>query len=183
MTPYYYCLLTSKSEIRVLRVLPGTDDELPCGTLIHVDLDAHPFYKTLSYTWGESDLCCHINLDGNELAITSNLDSALRKLRSGHAVVELWADTICLNQKWNLERSQQVILMRRIYSEYEECMIYMGEESDNSDIVPEFLTTPYQGFIDLYYYEGFRPGDNIFSLSHDLVYSIPSKEDPGWLAF
>lgn len=183
MTPYSYGPLTDKSGIRVLHVSPGNDDEPLRGTLVHVNLDTHPFYKALSYTWGELDFSCRINLDGNELAITSGLDSALRRLRSSDEVVIIWADAICVNQKDIAERNQQVSLMRRVYSECEECMIYLGKEGDNSDIVPGSIRELYNGFIGLYHNEGIRPFENILYFSHDSHPSIPRENHPGWAAF
>ncbi|CAF9921475.1 hypothetical protein IMSHALPRED_005181 [Imshaugia aleurites] len=177
MALYSYRPLTGKSEIRLLHLLSGIDNESLCGTLVHVDLDAHPSYRTLSYTWGEPDFTCHINLDGRELAITSGLDSALRRLRSSDDVVEIWADAICVNQKNTAERNLQVLLMKRLYSKCEECMIYMGTEGDNSDIVPGFLRELHNGYVGLYNNDGMRPGD------HVLPSSIPAPDHPGWLAF
>lgn len=183
MALYSYCPLTVKSEIRVLHILSGIDDEPLRGTLVHEDLDTHPSYKTLSYTWGEPDFTCRIHIDGKELAITSGLDSALRRVRSSDSIVKIWADAICVNQKSIQERNQQVSLMRRLYSECEECMIYMGTEADNSDIIPGFLLELYLGYFRLYTDEGMRPGDNILPFSHDSHTSIPAQDHPGWLAF
>ncbi|KAK0517274.1 hypothetical protein JMJ35_000429 [Cladonia borealis] len=64
MAPYSYRPLERRSEIRVLHLSPALEDYEPlCGTLVHVDLDSQPYYKTLSYTWGEPDFTCTIKLD------------------------------------------------------------------------------------------------------------------------
>ena len=182
MAPYSYRPLERKSEIRVLQLLPALEDYEPlCGSLVHVDLDSQPYYKTLSYTWGEPEFTCTIKLDGYDLAITQDLHSALRRLRSTDGVVVIWADAICINQKSIPERNHGVSLMQRVYGECDECMIYLGEERDNSSIVPEFLTELYNGFVGLDN-EGVRPGDRILDSTHDSYTSIPKRDHPGWVA-
>ena len=184
MAPYSYRPLERKSEIRILHLSPALEDfESLCGTLVHVDLDSQPYYKTLSYTWGEPDFTCTIKLDGNDLAITQGLHSALRRLRSGNGVVVIWADAICVNQKSIPERNHGISLMQRVYGECDECMIYLGEERDNSTIVPEFLEELYNGYVSLYNDEGVRLGDHISSITHDSYISIPKWDHPGWVAF
>lgn len=173
MAPYTYRPLNRKSEIRVLHLSPALEDYEPlCGTLVHVDLDSHPHYKTLSYTWGEPDFICTITLDGNDLAITQGLHSALRRLQSRDRVAVVWADAICVNQKSIPERNHGVSLMQRVYGECDECIIYLGEERDNSSIVPGFLEELYNGCIGLY--NGVRLSDHIMK---------PKRDHPGWLAF
>ena len=180
MAPYSYRPLERKSEIRVLHLSPALEDYEPlCGTLVHVDLDSQPYYKTLSYTWGEPDFTCTIKLDGNDLAITQGLHSALRRLRSSDGVVVVWADAICVNQTSIPERNHGVSLMQRVYGECDECMIYLGEERDNSSIVPGFLKELYNGYVSLYNDEGVRPGDHISNTTHDSYISIPKRDHPG----
>ena len=175
MAPYTYSPLKCKSEIRLLRLSPSLEDYEPlCGTLVHVDLDSHPHYKTLSYTWGEPDFACTIKLDGNTLAITQGLHAALRQLRS-IGVVVVWADAICVNQKSISERNHGVSLMQRVYGNCDECLIYLGEERDNSSIIPGFLKQLYNGYAGLYNNEGVRRGDHIMNFAHDSYISIPKR--------
>ena len=181
MAPYSYRPLERKSEIRVLHLAPALEDYEPlCGNLVHIDLDSQPYYKTLSYTWGKPDFTCTIKLDGDNLAITQSLHSALRRLRCSDGVVVVWADAICINQKSIPERNRGVSLMQRVYGQCDECMIYLGEERDNSSIVPGFLQELWKGFVND---EGVRPGDHISNITLDSYTSMPKREHPGWVAF
>lgn len=140
MPPYQYLALESDAHIRLVRIAPDSGDEPLSGSLIHASLDSRPTYETLSYTWGFPILCRKIVIDGLELAITANLDSALKRMRSRSpdSPTLIWADGVCINQKDIEERNQQVHLMRRIYSECQTGLIYLGEEADGSDELPDF---------------------------------------------
>ena len=183
MAPYKYYPLVGKAEIRLLHILPGELDDPLRGNLVTKDLDAFPSYQTLSYAWGEPNFTCRIDLDGDELSITPNLDSALRHLRFPDHAVTLWVDAICINQQSIPERNHQVSLMRRIYMGCVECKIYLGEERDGSEIVPEFLHTLLVGFPRLFLDEGLKPGEYVTHITHGLYTSLPPQEHPGWRAF
>lgn len=85
MESYRYRLLERKTHIRILyldSIRPGNGNEQPLsGSLVHVDLQDEPEYDALSYYWGPSDFCCEIFIDGCKLAITANLELALKSLR------------------------------------------------------------------------------------------------------
>ena len=182
MELYAYEPLGQKSQIRILQLLPGSYDDPLAGYLGPVNLDTHPSYKCLSYTWGEPTFTRSIEIEGKELHITPNLDAAIRRVRACDDYISIWIDAICIDQANLLERNHQVSLMRRIYSECEECVIYLGENCDNSEIVPEFLRKLFNGWNGLYK-EGLRPGDTVMALFHERYPSIPTKDDPGWYAF
>jgi hypothetical protein len=87
----------------------------------------------------------HITIDGADLPIATNLDAALRRCGDARArtppgvPTPIWADGICISQKDVPEHNQQVRLMRRIYSQYQTGLIWLGEEADGSDGIPAFL--------------------------------------------
>ena len=185
MKLYTYNPLKGKAEIRVLHLSPGTYNDSLRGTLVCVDLDTDPFYVTLSYTWGEPDFICSIDIDGFKLPITTNLDLALRRVRTPHSaniIVKIWVDAICINQKNIAERNQQVSLMSRIYSGCEGCAIYLGEEQNNSALVPEFLRTLVVSYSHLWSHDGLSPGEYVLTQSHNHYESLPALNDPGWHA-
>lgn len=73
--------------------------------------DAYSFdgsYTALSYTWGNPEKSCSVSINGKRLAITANLDQALRSLRLGTNSPHIWVDSICINQESDQERSHQV---------------------------------------------------------------------------
>ena len=103
-----YLPLQRPSDIRVLFINPTVNNIDPLsGKLVHISLDDDPVYDALSYTWGSPELCRNIALDGAGLAITANLDLALRRMRARTLKLPtvIWADGICVNQadvpEWN----------------------------------------------------------------------------------
>lgn len=59
-----------------------------------------------------------------------SLASALRRLRQRHKSVTLWVDALCINQDNDLEKSQQVTLMTRIYSSATMVQAWLGPRLD-----------------------------------------------------
>jgi hypothetical protein len=149
------------------------------------NLNNNPKYNALSCTWGNSNLCCIIRIGGMELAITANLDSALRRLCSKSQKFLVWADGICINQSDIPECNQQVLLIQRIYSQCCKGLIYPGEEGYGSSLIPGFLQEFYNGFLGLV--AGGRPrGDWVMSQVDEGDFPsplLPDKDHPGWGAF
>lgn len=138
----YRPLDISLHEIRLLTILPGEfSDPISC-TIRHVSLPTCPAYEALSYVWGDDQPNSHhhhcdvLQLDGVKVSVTTNLFAALRQLRHsaiGKERVGVWVDALCINQANVSERSQQVSMMRDIYSSAERVVIWLGEAGDGSD--------------------------------------------------
>ncbi|KAJ0122367.1 hypothetical protein J7T55_002880 [Diaporthe amygdali] len=126
----YRELPSNKRTIRLLRLLPGRpeDHEIRCQLYESSLIDAVGNYKALSYTWGsgapECDevVCC----DGLIVPVTLNLYSALHKLRDLTATLTLWVDSLCIDQYNENERTHQVGMMREIYANSKEVIIWLG---------------------------------------------------------
>ncbi|KFA71687.1 hypothetical protein S40288_09533 [Stachybotrys chartarum IBT 40288] len=121
-------------EIRVLHLHGGPEDSpLEC-TLHKVALksDPPPVYEALSYTWGDASDTREIVLNGHVVSVTANLFLALRRLRLEDDVRVMWVDAVCINQLDLDERSQQVSLMRKIYSLCDEAAIWLGEPPEQA---------------------------------------------------
>ena len=80
-------------------------------------------FDALSYAWGGTFLGETIILNEQRFWITRSLFEALRMLRwKMHADTKnvglrpLWVDALCIDQDDVEERSQQVLLMREIYT-------------------------------------------------------------------
>ena len=96
------------------------------GDLEHVSLVNPGPYIALSYCWGNRnsshllDISPGPGLPLRAVKITDNLDSALwavwNRKRDGETHLRIWVDAICINQNDLYERSQQVQVMRQIYS-------------------------------------------------------------------
>lgn len=101
-------------------------------------------YEALSYCWGDPTCDHHIYIEDKPLAITASLHSALSGLRSSSEAEALWADAICIDHEYELERNTQVLMMEQIYCNYAARRIYLGEEAEDSQLVPNFLVQPYR---------------------------------------
>jgi hypothetical protein len=105
-------------------------------TLAHLDLK----YFALSYVWGQESDPASVR-DGKqtsrELAITRNLETALRHLRHICKPLErnliLWVDSICINQEDLGEKSHQIPLMCDIYQNADAVFIWLGKENQYAD--------------------------------------------------
>ena len=113
----YQPLDSSKSEIRLLSIVPDPLDGPVRCTLHVVSLDCTPVFRALSYVWGDASITEDITIESCKLAVTTNLEAALRAVRRCHrndgTEMPLWADAVCIEQANLAERSSQVKLMYR----------------------------------------------------------------------
>lgn len=139
-SPLYNPLLSGNS-IRVLRLASGNfSDAIICQFFL-VDIGpSRPSYDVLSYVWGPSYLGNNdrekttIECDGHRLTIQKSLETALRHIRSSSTARILWVDAICINQEDKQERSHQVTLMRKLYRNARNVVIWLGSEPTGNDI-------------------------------------------------
>jgi Heterokaryon incompatibility protein (HET) len=134
---YSYRDLESDSHIRVVELLPkgSTSPPLLGCRIHHMDLDAPDYeYLGISYAWGDTSMALRKKIhttEGSDVLITANLHSCLSRLQQQTSSVFLWADAISINQGTDQdalrERSAQVRLMHRIYSEATEVFVELGD--------------------------------------------------------
>jgi len=142
--PFEYRQFDTRREIRLLKLHPSLDhfSELH-SEIFHAQLSTSMKpYEALSYTWGDNKQTKQLLIGDNKLAITSNLDSALRRLRLTHEPRVLWVDAICINQSDISEKNIQVPLMREIYEFASKTVVWFGEENDAQvafDFIKELL--------------------------------------------
>ncbi|KAF2657463.1 HET-domain-containing protein, partial [Lophiostoma macrostomum CBS 122681] len=108
-------------------LLPASPNEYDIDA--HEDAPACRSYEAVSYCWGEATFTHRLwcENDWSYLMITPNLDVMLRRLRRPHKIRYLWIDAICLNQSDDLEKSEQVQLMGKIYEHARKVIFWMGE--------------------------------------------------------
>ena len=87
-----------------------------------------PRYETVSYVWGDTNLSAAVQVNGRLLKVPASAEKVLRRLVPSHGTRTLWIDAICINQADILERSQQVAMMGKIYSQAERNLVYLGED-------------------------------------------------------
>lgn len=140
MAFYIYEPLERRSqEIRLVTILPAADHWAPIKCILRkVSLHENPAYTALSYAWGDPNVTAPILVNGIQLQVTTNLESALRHIRDDFNRLVFWVDAICINQSDTLERNHQVQLMRHIYSNTE-VLVWLGDEGDDSNQAMEYI--------------------------------------------
>lgn len=132
----YSPLNTSRREIRLLRLMAGSvSDKIQCELFV-ISLDDPIKFEALSYAWGDAHDTLSITLEGQLRSATRNLESALRNLRYSFQDRKLWVDALCINQNDISERSNQVGLMRDIYSTAKEVVVWLGASRLGEDRDP-----------------------------------------------
>lgn len=134
---YSYTPLRPK-EFRVIEIAPATSSDIKCK-IFHAFADNPPQYVAISYVWGDAGDRKDIVLDGHTISVTASLHGALDAVRRKNEAIFVWADALCINQQDVEERSQQVQLMRTIYSTATSVAIWLGPEEDDSSLAMEFL--------------------------------------------
>ncbi|CAG8957591.1 hypothetical protein HYFRA_00010457 [Hymenoscyphus fraxineus] len=125
------------NQIRLIRLEPKCSSGITASLFI-ASLNDAPKYEALSYTWGNSQLHSSIQLDNSPFHVTQNLGTALENLRGGEVRI-LWIDAICINQKDDKERSDQVSKMRTIYAQASAVVVWLGNHSQHSTLAFSLL--------------------------------------------
>jgi hypothetical protein len=132
--PYKYTPL--KKDIRLLVLFPSKDNEQISSKIKHVSIKDKPRYTALSYAWGDPARTEEIFVYGRAFHVTTNLFSFLFHLRQNlTSAISLWRDAIYIDQENPVEKAQQIRLMRSIYQQAGDVMIWLGKSADDSDLV------------------------------------------------
>ncbi|KAI0378949.1 heterokaryon incompatibility protein-domain-containing protein [Hypomontagnella monticulosa] len=123
---YPTCLNSSIGGIRVLKILPGTSRHIECCLVVR-NLYNDDISEALSYVWGTGELTESISVDGKPFEITENLFRILRGLRRPNTTREIWIDAICINQSDAQEKTDQVSLMKDIYSSAKSTVVWLSD--------------------------------------------------------
>ncbi|KAK1574656.1 heterokaryon incompatibility protein-domain-containing protein, partial [Colletotrichum navitas] len=123
---YLYKPISLESkDIRLLHLLPGKwEEDIQCQLEV-IGLEKHPVYEALSYAWGDPKVVRPILLDGEQMNVTINLESALRHLRFPGSTRILWVDALCIDQKTAVEKTHQVGMMDEIYKQCFRVIIWL----------------------------------------------------------
>ena len=140
LAPFQYPPLGAPTHIRVLEILPGNPNSEIRFRLREKVLGDGEIYYAVSYTWGPPVFTHKIYSAEGFIQVTENLWEALRRYRKADELMTLWVDAVCIDQANKLERAQQIVLMRRVYSESERVLICLGRESPSDRVAFEFIT-------------------------------------------
>jgi hypothetical protein len=129
-----------------------------------VELSDEPAYEAVSYCWGTQTPSKRISCDGLAFKLTKNLFNAFCSFRDANVTVTLWADAICINQAEKDEKSRQVPLMWRIYSQAHKAKVWFGLDEEGhaaeaTDTLNVFASATTALADDL----GFSTLDNLFA--------------------
>ncbi|KAL1650874.1 hypothetical protein SLS58_000993 [Diplodia intermedia] len=170
---YVYAPIQQDREIRLAILHPATIAEPVHCTLVRMDVENLPPFEAVSYTWadqnGDSSPCKSI-LCGpgrRRLAVTSNCENVLRRLRLTNLKRLIWIDSVCIDQSNMGERTHQVRWMSRIYSSAFRVLVYLGEASESSKALFDSLngTARIEEAM-------MRSPSSSYRLSHDILASI-----------
>lgn len=126
----YRALDRSRKEIRLLDVLPGSDEEPVRANVAYEFLAENQIdlYETISYTWGDPTLRGQVEIDGSAIDVPASSAATLRCMRRPDTCRRVWIDAVCINQADILERNFQVAMMGEIYRRASHNLVYLGEE-------------------------------------------------------
>lgn len=128
----------SNATIRVLRIRSGSaDSKVECDLVTTGISEAH--FEALSYVWGTSFISYQVIVNDELFYVTYNLYSALRQLRRERSERTIWIDAICINQFDDVEKSNQVQLMRDIYSRASNVIVWLGPATNTTLTAFAFL--------------------------------------------
>ncbi|CZT45739.1 uncharacterized protein RSE6_06076 [Rhynchosporium secalis] len=88
------------------------------------------FYDTLSYRWVSLDSTKLIEVDNIPASVTDNLYAALLRLRCKDKNRTIWIDQICIDQQNTEEKTIQVRLMRELYTNCNQFLVWIEEIAD-----------------------------------------------------
>lgn len=124
---------SDNAHVRILTLLPGTEAELQCRlqTCLLAEASSHEGgYEALSYCWETHNRNVILDCSESSIKITKTLDCVLRALRYSDKPRRLWIDQICINQDDDKEKSQQVRIMREIYSSAKRTLVWLGTDEE-----------------------------------------------------
>jgi hypothetical protein len=128
------------TQIRVLHLLPGAQEDAIRCSLLHVAVNQRFPYEALSYTWGSPDRCYEVECNGFYLRVTSTLQEALRTMRYPDKKRTLWIDQLCINQEDIQERNSQVTIMHLVYKHATRTVVFLSSARESEQTKPALST-------------------------------------------
>ena len=123
--------LQGPQHFRLLAIAPETPGQDSLEVMIEqFDINQAPEYFALSYAWGDPAQRVQIQSNNGPLQVTPNLHAALLRIRQKRESLRLWIDAVCIHQDDDVEKSAQIPLMGRIYSQAKFVVMWVGEEDE-----------------------------------------------------
>ena len=125
----YPAINSLAGEIRLLRVKKGLfrSDIVECD-IITTSLGRGQEFQALSYRWGSGEMSDVMLCNGKRLNIYPSLNAALKTFRENSMLRHqlLWSDAVSIDQANKAEVIEQILLMRRIYTEATGVFVHLG---------------------------------------------------------
>ena len=140
---FNYDATISDRHIRLLYLYPGElADPIECSlrtVAVGQNKSIESAFEALSYVWGPSNDRRYVTCNEKTLSITRDLQNALRHLRLDNESRTMWIDQLCINQQDLNEKSAQVQLMGSIYRSAKRVIVWLGDQSETSEMAMRFL--------------------------------------------
>ncbi|KAK5735548.1 hypothetical protein LTR17_008081 [Elasticomyces elasticus] len=126
--PFFDCT----RQIRLIVLDPGTKAasisfSFQFANIYTEDSSQHTSWEAISYRWAEDPGQLHNVHVGNETwQIDDNIFRMLNDLRLADQERRLWIDALCINQGDEREKAEQVQLMRNVYEQARQVIIWLG---------------------------------------------------------
>ncbi|CAN9337738.1 unnamed protein product [Alternaria alternata] len=138
--PYASCPLDRKSqEFRLLKLLPNNNKDIIRCNMQTYNFNDPPPYTALSYTWGANATYTNIEINCVKVPVRENLWDFLHQQLVHGNYGPFWIDALCIRQSDVRERNHQVRMMESIYKDAQLVLIWLGKESDDSDLAMRTL--------------------------------------------
>jgi len=128
----------SVPSVRLLQILPPSNERLIKCSTRHVLIDSPPKYTALSYVCAflEPGVTAQqgrvVELDGRTHLVSDNLWNFLNEAQHQFALADFWIDALCINQLDVKERNHQVAQMHRIFGSAAVVLIWLGRGDDDT---------------------------------------------------
>ena len=137
--PYRYSGL-SESEVRLFVLFPGVSVTQLRGCVWTFSLAGNIQFRALSYVWGNNvQSQSRVETVSGTILISDSLAAALKRLRSKRDAVILWIDAICIDQKNNLEKAQQIRLLPKIFQKASSTIAMVANDNTSEAAVETLL--------------------------------------------
>ncbi|SMR57277.1 unnamed protein product [Zymoseptoria tritici ST99CH_1E4] len=131
-------LRDSETQIRLIRLKPGRQDDNIELELSRWEFENAPEYHAISYTWG-ADVRRIIFINGLAHWVRHNCHYALMQARLHYPETYIWLDSICIDQDVDREKSHQVAMMKDIYVKADWVLACIGPHENGSEIILEVV--------------------------------------------
>ncbi|SMR60148.1 unnamed protein product [Zymoseptoria tritici ST99CH_3D1] len=131
-------LRDSETQIRLIRLKPGRQDDNIELELTTWDFAISPNYHAISYTWG-ADVRRIVFINGLAHWVRHNCHYALMQARLHYPETYLWLDSICIDQEVYREKSHQVSIMKDIYVKADWVLACIGPHENGSQVILEVV--------------------------------------------